>query len=379
MRLIREKDLSAFEREEWDALAARESFYLSYRWLRNVEHERTSDILYYAVDGDSGIAAAVPNYVVHRETNSFYDFRPQLDAVGLPRTPQPSFIIGARRCYQNGFLLPARADGEQRRAVDLLLEGLASACAEQGFTYALMPYVSSRTVRLVRELGVETVPIYLNSDANIRLPGSDFKDYLGSFPHKRRNQLQREIRAFEETWEVVERRLSECCTAAGPLLGNVNRRHGHDADDESLSISLCRQAHTLEDTGRVLTCRRNDAIVGFSLFYVFGDTLYLRALGFEYEKLAGCFEYFNLAYYHPIRAAYAAGCTKVHAGIEAFNAKVKRGARLAPLWLLPLFGPQPPAAKARAYNRSALSELIGAVEGDRSAIVMQEWEMLDAL
>jgi hypothetical protein len=82
----------------------------------------------------------------------------------------------------------------------------------------------------------------------------------------------------------------------------------------------------------------DDTLVGFCLYYVWRDTVYLRWLGIDYGELAGSREYFNLCYYAQIECAERLGVRWLHAGTKSVDAKAFRGARLRPLWLLDLSG-----------------------------------------
>lgn len=82
----------------------------------------------------------------------------------------------------------------------------------------------------------------------------------------------------------------------------------------------------------MFTCCSAGQLVGFSLAYKWGGTLWLRAVGFDYGQLRGGYEYFNLVFYQPLYYAYACGLERLHLGRESYEAKVNRGGRLSPLW-----------------------------------------------
>ena len=66
--------------------------------------------------------------------------------------------------------------------------------------------------------------------------------------------------------------------------------------------------------------------------YRWEDILYGRLAGFDYDRLRGAFEYFNLAFYRPFAYCARYGLTTLHLGIESRAAKALRGATMRPLW-----------------------------------------------
>jgi uncharacterized protein len=89
---------------------------------------------------------------------------------------------------------------------------------------------------------------------------------------------------------------------------------------------------------KVAVCsRRGGHPVGFCIYFVWGDTVFLRWCGFDYKRLiGGAAEYFNLLYYDQIKLAAERGVRWIHAGIKSPEAKARRGAALRPLWLVDL-------------------------------------------
>lgn len=61
-----------------------------------------------------------------------------------------------------------------------------------------------------------------------------------------------------------------------------------------------------------------------------GGTISLRAIGLDYYSLSNSFEYFNLAFYSPIRWACSQSFRTIDWGIGSEAAKASRGATLVP-------------------------------------------------
>jgi len=97
------------------------------------------------------------------------------------------------------------------------------------------------------------------------------------------------------------------------------------------------------------------------VFYVHGDTLHVRAVGLDYERLVDAAEYFNLVYYETVRIAVERGVRWLHPGIESADTKALRGARLRPLWLLDLAEDSVllgHAARIRNRNAASVTRLV---------------------
>ncbi|MEV6294696.1 GNAT family N-acetyltransferase [Streptomyces sp. NPDC051896] len=131
-----------------------------------------------------------------------------------------------------------------------------------------------------------------------RSPAAGSRNYLTGLPSKRRVAVRRERRAFTEAgYELRTLRLSECADSAGALLAQLQQGHGHAADPGVMARLLRDQA----DGGVVLAAYADGRMVAFSLSYRHAGTVWLRATGYDYARLRGAHEYFNLVYYFPSR------------------------------------------------------------------------------
>ena len=339
---------------DWDRLVAGRSYYLSHEWLRAVEADHSARAKYLLViDGGGALLAGLPVYQVSEEGNDFY--RPEALVDGRWRGRY--LLAGTRRAYANDLLVRPDADaGTRVRAVRALLEELEQRVRLLATDGALFLYLSTAgACELFAALGERTIPLLATVDTAIDVPGARFDDYLASFTPRQRRKLQHEIAEFERAgYELTEERLGGCWREAGSLLGNLQRRYGHVGNDDRWRSALRRQVDTLGDRGVVFGCRRDGALVGFSLAYPWAGRLYERLAGFDYTALRGAFEYFNLVFYAPLRYVYRNGLRGLHLGRESYDAKVHRGARLAPLWAFEAAsghsGP-PTVSSARGWNR----------------------------
>jgi predicted N-acyltransferase len=198
-------------------------------------------------------------------------------------------------------------------------------------------YVPTSDARALLAAGVDAQPVLLEADATFELPAGGWDAWLATLASKRRIGVKREVRRFEEAgYEVVRRPLSDCVEQIPPLAGSTQARYGADAPTDLWRRLLGLHIAAMGSAAQVALCMRpgDDHAVGFALYYVRGETLYLRWAGFDYDRLAGAAEYFNLLYYGHVALAPQIGVRRIHAGIKTTEAKALRGARLRPLWLV---------------------------------------------
>lgn len=358
----------------WDALA-RDHFYSSVNWLRFCAGDSgiTTGALHLEVP--SAGTVGVPVTAVRSIGNPFYQWHRILDEAGLPSPGPSGLLVGAHRGYQTNILVSPGLSREQA-AKELLggleklagelaaagVEGLGSAGGGTGTVPTVAMFLGTQDVVALRAAGVRAMPVALQPDAWIPLPEhGGWDEWLDTLPSRRRAAIVRRDRKkfLEVGYEVVHTTLGECYLQAARLLACTERRYGHDADVDALAESIRIQSEALGADAHVLLLRRpGEEPVGYCLYYMWGDTLYLRAAGFDYERLAGAAEYFNLVYYIPLIIACEKGIRWLHAGIEAAEAKVLRGAELRPLWMLDLSRDSvldDHADDVRAYNAGMLT------------------------
>jgi hypothetical protein len=237
-------------------------------------------------------------------------------------------------------------------------------------------YLTNEDVRLLRDVGVDTMPVALNSDAWIEIPDGDWDNWLGRLSTGRRTSVRREMRRFEDAgYDVEETTLREAHAHVARLLARTEERYGRNPDVDALIRSFKAQGELAGEQGRVLLCSRNGRPpVAFCLFYRWRDTLFLRAVGFDYDELQSAGEYFNLAYYIPAKLP---GITCMHAGISAQEVKAARGAVLRPLWLMDLSENSVLAGlddEIRAYNARFVARLRESSPLVSRALESELWE-----
>jgi uncharacterized protein len=336
---------------EWNSLTA-DTLYNCHRWLAFVERDTNADCRYVTVKRGGELMAAIPVYRVRKEENDFYDPRNLVDG----RWGVKHLIVGTRRGYVNTFPIN---DGliydERRRILATLLGEVEREAAGDG---ALLLYMPGTTADELASIRPGVAPLLTSMDACLTLRGSGFDDYLSGLHKQARTNVRREIAAYQAADVITGfARIGECCDEAAPLLQQLQERYGHGGDEKAYRRMLRGQAEILDDMSLVITARRGGRLIGFALFYLWGNTMYLRMAGFDYAMLDDAFEYFNLAFYLPIKWAYEHGFSQLHLGRESYDAKVRRGARLRPLLSagLPAMGGCVSGSE-RAWNRHQLEQ-----------------------
>ncbi|MEU3842753.1 GNAT family N-acetyltransferase [Streptomyces sp. NPDC028635] len=330
MILTHVHDITEVPADRWDALAAQAGFYLSHRWLAAQQHDPTAAVRYALVHDQDRLVAAAPLYLVDSEPNALYRVHELIPG----RTPVRTVLAGARRGYVNAPLLhPGLTPGRRREALTLLVAAAGTLASAHDAQPWWLYVTDAAAAELAEACG--TTPTRLGQDAHLTLPGRTFDDYLAGLPSKRRVTIRRERRAFAEAgYELRTLRLSECADAAGALLAQLQARHGHPAAPDDMARLLRAQADGMADSGVVRAAYAQGRMVGFSLFYRHAGTNWLRATGYDYARLRGAHEYFNLVYYLPAEDAYAHGGGALHLGMESLRAKTLRGAVASPLWAI---------------------------------------------
>lgn len=357
-----------------DALST--TLYSSSSWLRFSETERAGVVSSYllACAHDDTIAAVLPMYYVDSETNPNYLLKrvfPAAEARGRPQV-----LIGNRHGYDNALLTHPGLRLQDRQAVLAQLVSAALDLVRQdGVSTAWWPYLDHASMRALRPLLGDAVPVAMKNECSLRLQGTGFSDYLGQLSSGRRAAIRAERSKFAAAgYGVSGRRLSASVDDVARLGVETVRKYGGALDVETARRMTAAQAEVLDDASVVWTCTLADRPVGVALHMDHSDTSYLRMAGFDYAKMGGAAEYFELAFYRPIERAYSLGMTNVSLGVSSYRAKTLRGALLRTRWALPLLVPAWPEIQARRHNAAQLrayEEELGAL---RRAIPYADYE-----
>lgn len=316
------------ERGTWDSLVPASCFYQSHGWLGGQERPDFATATYTVVSSGSRLLAATPSY----------DF-PAENAPPLPPVAADREVlrVGTRTGYHNEFLL-AGTEAEQRDALAELVEGLADHAARLGRDALLFDFLTTDSLRLLA--GLFPVRAQLRSaEAVVHNEEGTFESYrrlLGRNVRKR----DYEVRKFEQAGLRLETApLSECVDELAPLIGQTMDRYDASLDLAEIRTFLTVQAEHLDGLSTVFRVVDEDGgLVGGHVSFAWREMLYARVAGFDYTRTRDAYEYFNAVYYGPLRHMEQHGLGALHLGLSAVEAKVRRGARLHPVWaaVLPL-------------------------------------------
>ncbi|MFE6982788.1 GNAT family N-acetyltransferase [Streptomyces griseus] len=357
MHILEQLDES--DRRAWDALAAPRSFYAGTRWLDfQREQEHGGRVHYVCVRAGDQLVGAVAVFVVERPSSGNYT-PGRLFPDALDQGDRPITLVGSSRGFYSGPLF------SDARALEPLLDAVQDIADEQSDGLAWWLYTTSADAALLtRRTGV--VPRLLNGECVIDLPGNSFDDYLAGLPGSRRGRVRRDLREFESAGLHLRRaQLSDEYQRCGALLAATQQKHGVQASADAMTLWLEQLSRAARDTGQLHLCLDSEEQpIGFSLIFTEGQTAFMRAVGFDYERAPHVGEYFQLSCYQPIRDAYADGVTALHLGAGAYHAKARRGAAVRPMWAVPTRAGAWDAAATKSFNVNRVDELRAELPGD---------------
>ncbi|MEW2622895.1 GNAT family N-acetyltransferase [Streptomyces sp. NPDC048106] len=369
---------------EWDE-TAQGHFYSSAFWLRLVALEPGAVSGGAHVPLPGGGRATVPLAATEPDgmTNPHLCWHDQLTERGLPSPASGGVLVAQRRGYLAHLLTTPGADrveaaGALLEAVRSMPDPLGPSGAPSGPARVAM-YLTTPDVLALRAAGVRALPVALTADASLAIPEGGWEEWLTTMGSgHRRRRVRSEVRKFEQAGYRVEHRvLRDCYADVGRLAARTEQRYGIAGSADAYIEAFRKHAELAGDRAEVLLCSLGDKPpVGCCLYVRDGDTVYLRAVGFEYEQLLGAAEYFNLAYYIPARMP---GVRRLHAGIATPGGKALRGADLTPLWLLDLTPGSPledHEAEIQAHNTAFVKRLTAESPAVAKALDTEEWQAL---
>ncbi|MEU6671572.1 GNAT family N-acetyltransferase [Streptomyces sp. NPDC046727] len=366
------ESLGGVPESAWDRLAG-PHFYSSSMWLGHcADGSPHPPAAVAARQGDRTVAVPVTPGYTPKQAN--YDWAATLAGRGLPGIPGTGTLVGPTQGYQTallGDLTDAGLVAEAlRRARDTL-------DPSSGDASCVAMFLDTEGARAAERAGVEAVPVLLEPDAWIEVPEGGWDAWIASFPSKRRISIRREVRAFEEAGFTVSHvPLGECWELLPDLTVPAAAKYGASTERERFVKAFSTYVRTTGDAARVALCRRDGEPVGFCIYYVWQDSVFLRWAAFDYARLAKAAEYFNVVYYSQIALARQLGVRRLHAGKKTLDAKVNRGARLRPLWLLDLSADSALAGHGELIRKHNADRL-AAIEEDpalaRAITDREEW------
>lgn len=324
----------------WDRLAGRR-FYSTCSWLTFCDNEPGALSGAATCYSEGKLVAAVPVAELISPSMPLYRWNDLLSSQGLPALPSRGLLVGPRQGYQTHLLaleeelpgtLVAKLVEEIRRVHALFGEAHERACVAM--------YVTTRDAVALRRAGVSALPVLLGADAWLQVPPGGWPAWLESMTSKNRlKKVKKEVRRFRQAgYEINHMFLSQCYEKLAVAAASTQSKYGNSGNPDDYLPALRRYVERMGAVAKVAVCSQQGGTpVGFCIYFIWGDTIFLRWCGFDHRRLiSGAAEYFNLLYYGQIKLAEELGVRWIHAGIKSTEAKARRGAQLRPLWLVDL-------------------------------------------
>lgn len=344
MRRIEIVALDAIDEQTWDRLVR--SFYSSHRWLQFSSTHGDAGVS-VAVARDGGrVVGALPIHHFRGDLPGHYDPERLFD---LGREGCEVVILGTRQGYESEVPMGVP---EAERA-ELLAELIMAARSESLRIAGVEPWLMYAPHEVAEEvLGAVSDSEAALIDARVILRGvsGGLEQFRAALSDNASARVRKERGKFDRANLVLGReRLSDCHPELGALSSAVLQRYGQQISAADEEARFARQAATLDDRCIVFTARESTGrLVGFTQFFRWRDRLIGRVHGLDDDVARAAALYYNLTYYAPLEAAPELGIDSIDLGCDSFEAKVRRGGRVAPLYAVS-FGASPAV-------RNALSE-----------------------
>ncbi|MFC8223969.1 GNAT family N-acetyltransferase [Streptomyces sp. NPDC057362] len=366
------ESLSEIGEDELSRLHTGRSFYVSRPWLRAVERLRSPDVAYVTHrDADSVLDGVLPLYRQRPSASSPYDaFGTFLQHAGGFRAADwsPSLLVGQSSAYSNEFLTAPTPDAQA--VLQEMLHAADDKRREWGMSALAALYLNESGVRQISGIEGMSASLVCDVECEIDITFDSWEAYTRSLGKKRGWLVRREARLFQEAgYRVSGQRLSELLDTSNDLFTKLQQKYGDNTSQEERAHYLRVLADETDDHSRLFVMRCGDDVLGVCLTFLWQDTMYVRQLGLDYERLAGVGEYFNLAIYEPIRHAIEHGFTRVHFGRSVYDGKMFRGAAARPLLGACWSAAAGPPDTLPAFQDWNADRAKSATSGDRSLIM----------
>lgn len=321
---------------EFTALTIDKTFYVSRPWLLTIERLRGKDTAYVVTRNSKGnLLGVLPMYWGMPSVRGYYDpfNRFLLPSKGnfIENDWLPTFIVGSRAAYSCELLLDNNIEDNERNFVlknMLNTANIFSKTCNAVSTSAL--YITEKGRKQLETVITDKDNFFVcGANAIVDITWDKFEDYLASM----KGSIRRERKVFsEQGYKIVERKLEDSIDICAKLFAEHEKKYGHTTSPEEEAKELKLLSETANDYSLVLALEKNERIVGCALLFLWGNTIYVRRVGFDLDVTGKSFEYFNLAHYETIRFAIENGYKYIDHGMKTYQAKIKRGARLEILW-----------------------------------------------
>jgi hypothetical protein len=303
---------------------ANNSFF-TYEWFKTLETQnsfRTSPI-YLTVYDEGKLVAFAPCFLDPLDT--YFHYSPQARHVSPFLKKMVNFGRKLGFCQKNMLIcyspfsyrseILIGKNFEKKHILSLLAEKIDTVCKKERALFSSFLFVSEFDELLIDNLqnfGYLKSPGVTNFYLDVRW--SNFENYLESFNCERRKKIRREIRKCAENGVTIEEPdFKDLPAYFSELTSNIALKYNKTARPSYYSSLFSKLNEHAKDKIKVFVAKKENDVVGFSLFLRQGDILNACSTGFEYDALAKTdFTYYNLCYYAPIRWAIENGVKTIH-------------------------------------------------------------------
>jgi uncharacterized protein len=339
---------------DWDALVGPDDVFLSSRWLRVAEATAGTEMNYLLSAGPDGLSGGLsgglatvlatpssPWLLGRPDTLLEFSARDGLAGAAdclsaLPGSPAeallPSVVCGGRHIGRTRALVRGGPDGAgqdgESAEIDRLVGAAEQLAASRGARSTVFPYVDERDTALRKVLIQRGYASYATAMYSwLPVPAGGFDGYLAMLSGHRRPRVRADRRRVAAAG--VQVRMEPLSTALLRPLAELETKlltkyGGQWSPDQSEPI-FGRILAELGDDAVVSTARADGSLCGFALFLRHRDRWVGHRGGFDYAAQGHLPLYFEVAFYHPIEMAPAAGVTEIHYGTGSTPTKHSRG------------------------------------------------------
>ena len=234
-----------------------------------------------------------------------------------------------------GSSISVSRESDYPQILRLLSEELEKLARSERTSLVELRDVYSKYRRVYNEivpLGYKPVPNMANTF--FRIYQKSFDEYLGDLVSKRRHEILRRMRIFEEMGCTVEKvydfePLAEVLTR---LWQNTYDR-AKEYQREILNADYFRlMSRNLGENSFVLLCKKGKRLIGFTMLLVSETTLVSTYCGLDYDLNRQTYSYFVL-FYRSIEEAIDLGMEWLELGVTNYNPKIEVGAIPEPMYI----------------------------------------------
>lgn len=316
--------------------------FFTYEWFKTIETQESFDAspIYFAVYDNGKLIAVVPSFAeIMNWKDLFYQHfqNPKLARYVLPYLDKMLILHRQLGLSQDRMLVcyspfSCRSEvligetSQKKHVLSLLLEKINEFCKKERYIFSAFLFVSQFDKLLTENLptfGYNKFPGLNTSYLNVRW--TSFEDYLKSFNCKTRKNIKRELRKCAENGVTVEEPESRDLPAyINELSLNLYRKY--NVPVTSYSSLFGKLNEYAKSNFKAFIAKKNNEIVGFSLYLRQGSVLDACFAGFKYDCLTNTdFAYYNVCYYAPIQWAIKEGIKIIHYTDGGEKMKVHRG------------------------------------------------------